>query len=184
MSGPRGRKTRTTEAVIAMAKRTDKSQAASPERYAVTVKPDWQEVERLREFTGTWASALLKDPWLRDRVAMVTAELLENAFRHGSPEQPSIHYEASVSQGTVLVRVVSETQPGAKKEELAARIAWLANFATAREAYMAQVKRIVDGQSVGLGLARIAYEGDCRLTCRLHPDGRVEVEAQLLASQR
>ncbi len=148
--------------------------------YSVAVRPDWAEVERLRDFVGVWIFALMRDAHMRDAVVMVTAELLENAIRHGKPGQHGIDYELRVQGGRTTIRVVNEVDPTARHfERLSERIRWIGNQPVPSTAYTRQIQNVSEGTSAGLGLTRAVCEGRSELSCAKLPGGKVEVVARL-----
>ncbi|MFI5301544.1 MAG: hypothetical protein ACHREM_25935, partial [Polyangiales bacterium] len=68
----------------------------------------------------------------------------------------------------VVVEVTNHVEGEAAREKVAERLAWLESFATPNDAYQAAILAMPseDGpvSSSGLGLARIAHEGGCRLS--------------------
>jgi hypothetical protein len=153
-------------------------QVVRDQSYSVSVKPDWTEVERLRDFVGAWLFALMRDTHVRDNVVLVTAELLENAMRHGKPGQRLIEYEVRTQTGQPIVRVVNEIEPkGGAYDRLIDRLTWIARSGDPSAAFTKQIENIALGKAEGLGLTRIRYEGACDLSCQKLADGRVEVTA-------
>ncbi len=117
-----------------------------------------------------------------DTVASKSMELtpLENAMRHGKPEQRSIDYELRVESGRPIVRVVNEVDPRAGGyERLLERVRWVRSLPNPGSAFTRQIENISQGASEGLGLARVVYEGGCELACARLSDGRLEVVASL-----
>ena len=145
------------------------------ESYRATIEPQWSEVERVRDFVALWTLGLLRDPVVRDSVALATTELLENAVRHGAPGA-TIDFSLDFDAGVPRIRVANSLAPGSNgAEELEARLAAIA-ATQRRTAYQDQLWRIYRGESHGMGLVRVAYEGDFNLSCRLIPPDRIEVE--------
>ncbi len=161
------------------ASRFQKSFAAPAvnEVYRVSLRPDWGEVERLRDFVALWIFALARNVAIRDAVAMATSELLENAIRHGSKDQ-AIEYELKLDQTSARIRVVNAITPAEDKAaQLTERVTWIATCENHLAAYSQQLKRVSEGTAYGLGLVRVAYEGNAVLSGEILPGNRVAVEA-------
>ena len=145
--------------------------------YAVDLKPSWSEVEGLRQFIGPWVFALVRLPEVRDAVATVSAELLENAIRYGNPDMGSIHYRLDVCEDCVRVAVTNRCVPGkGDPQRVEERVRWIEGFHDSILAYREQIRRVASGESGGLGLVRIAAEGRSELRCNLRAD-TLEIEA-------
>ena len=150
---------------------------ASVHSYELDLKPSWSEVEGLRQFIGPWVYALVRIPDVRDAVATVSAELLENAIRYGHPDVGAIGYRIDVGEEHVRVSVTNRCVPGKGDPERAEeRVRWIERFEDSTEAYREQVRRVARGESGGLGLVRIAAEGHSRLRCSTRAD-TLEMEA-------
>ena len=153
--------------------------ATAVNEYEVEIKPSWSEVEALRQFIGPWVFALVRLPEVRDAVAMVSAELLENAVRFGPPSQPNVGYRIEVGEEYIRVVVKNALDASSENgERVQERIGWIAGFDDAATAYREQIRRVAQGEAKGLGLARIAAEGRSTLTCAVLPGGKtLQVEA-------
>lgn len=105
---------------------------------------------------------------------MVAAELLENAVKHGQPDPRGI--ELVVEGEARFIEVVSSV----RDEDLAAleeRVKWLAAQGDPQQAWMRALSEVFDRGAFGLGLARIASEGGCRISLRMLQPGRLAVRA-------
>lgn len=145
------------------------------------VPADWSRIEPAREAVGQLVLALFGDDDLRDALAMVSAELLENAIKYSAPAS-SVALSIEHAGGGVAIAVTNAVDEGAgHAAQLRERVAWVGSFATAAEAYAAALARVyaAEGRSgSGLGIARIAYEGACGLECDASVPGRVTVTAR------
>ena len=105
---------------------------------------------------------------------MVAAELLENAVKHGQPDPRGIEL---VVEGQVrFIEVISSV----RQEDLAPleeRVKWLAAQGDPQQAWMRALSEVFSRSQFGLGLARIASEGGCRLSLRMVSPGRLAVRA-------
>jgi hypothetical protein len=141
---------------------------------------NWERIETLRQAVSLCAAAAFEDPDLEERVAMVSAELLENAVKHGRPEP--IRYSLRDDRDSIIVSVrnaIDSTTPSI--ETLVSRLKWLSSFPDPRDAYLSAMSVIYeDGARAGgseLGLVRIAFEGRCQVECDTSEPGWVTVRA-------
>ncbi|MCC7540600.1 MAG: hypothetical protein IT379_30575 [Deltaproteobacteria bacterium] len=134
----------------------------------VTLRGDWDDVERVRSSVWNCVTAALGPFDVRDAFAMVVAELLENAVKHGSSNDcgpPRLRLSIDPLRGVVTVRNVVVSDRCA--ERVLRSLEWLRGFPTSEEAYMARLLALAecpDEGGSGLGLARVAYEGGCTLS--------------------
>ncbi len=111
---------------------------------------------------------------------MVTAELLENAIKHGG-ESSDIHYLLSIQDDEIFVSVRNVIDAPEKATELLTLIDWIDSFDEPADAYLQRMQYIYSSDEEvvgGLGLVRVAHEGDCVLTAEFLSDKRIEVRAQ------
>ena len=105
---------------------------------------------------------------------MVAAELLENAVKHGQPDPSGI--ELVVEGEARFIEVISSV----RQEDLAPieeRVQWLAAQGDPQKAWMRALSEVFARGEFGLGLARIASEGGCRISLRMVSPGRLAVRA-------
>lgn len=150
------------------------------------VRNEWSNVDLLRTSVQSCFTAVFSDIEGCYSLAMVTAELIENAIKYGD-------WRASVEQrfrlrvwgegrhAHVLVEnPVHSSDPGA--EEVLQTLGWMRRFASPSDAYRAKLLEIAATDHVlgrsRLGLVRIAYEGNCILTAEL-VRGVLRVQAEL-----
>ncbi len=111
---------------------------------------------------------------------MVTAELLENAIKHGG-EESDIHYLLSISDDGIFVRVKNVVANQGKADELLRLIDWINSFEDPADAYLQRMQYIYQSEEDvvgGLGLVRVAHEGECTLYAEVLADQRIEVRAE------
>lgn len=138
----------------------------------LAVRPEWSEIEGIRGRARAFLDGFGFGPEVVDAVAMVTCELVENAIKYGEFRRPedSIHVLIAVDAHAVTVEVknrVSEKPQHSNLQRLDEMIQWIRGFQDPFQAYLERLK-VVSGQSLtskesGLGLVRIAYEGQCIL---------------------
>jgi hypothetical protein len=144
------------------------------------VPADWGRIDQVREAVAHCVAAVFDDPDLRESLAMVSAELLENAFKYGKPGQPDVQITVRVQDDRLIISVtnaIDEATPHV--QQLSQRVAWVKEFDDPLRAYQAALEQAFTDESdaSGLGLARILYEGGCALDCDTSTAGRVTVRA-------
>ncbi|MDH4199801.1 MAG: ATP-binding protein [Spirochaetia bacterium] len=133
---------------------------------SITIKPVWEELDGVREQVEGF---LEKNNFQKDQVyamVMTTSELAENAIKYGAQgEANSIHITADIYPKEVIIEVKNKIRDIDDDElkKLDEDIQWIRGFQNQYEAYMEKLKHVSaktlkDGES-GLGLVRIAYEG-------------------------
>lgn len=152
---------------------------------SIHLKPDWSELDRVSDSVQSF----LKDSPLNrddlDAVRMVTTELVENGIKYGYFPTPESEIQLSVRKKKN--RIVIEVKNQIKESELShlkrldAKIQWIRGYQNPFEAYVERLKEIsnknlAEGES-GLGLVRIAYEGQSILDFYLNEDNLLAVSA-------
>jgi hypothetical protein len=105
---------------------------------------------------------------------MVAAELLENAVKHGQPDPRGI--ELLVEGEVGFIEVVSSVRE-ADLAPLEERVKWLSAQGDPQQAWLRALSEVFERGEFGLGLARIASEGGCRISLRMVSPGRLAVRA-------
>lgn len=159
--------------------------SAAAKTLATQITPDWQEIERLREQIGEHLGHVGLDVDTVNAMQMVSCELLENAVKYGHfAEDPHIKYSLKVAPKRLTVEVVHPMRGDADEHfrKLDAQIQWIRGFQNAFEAYIERLKQVSlrlpgqDGES-GLGLVRIAYEGQSVLDFYVDDKNMLSVSA-------
>lgn len=141
-----------------------------PHRLEQRLPPDWDQVK------ATWddLSRLFTEAGLDSDTAyalcMAAQELLENAVKYGAydAEHPELVLRVEVKRHHVTIEVKHPVVPDdARLRRLDDTIQWIRGFQNPFEAYVEKLKQVsaqpyTAGES-GLGLARVAYEGQCLL---------------------
>ena len=140
---------------------------------SLLLKGDHDAVLEVQEEVARFVKAQL-DEVEAEAMEMVAAELLENAVKHGQPDPRGI--ELLVEGEVRFIEVVSSLRPEdfAPFEE---RIRWLSAQGDPRQAWLRALAEVFQRGEFGLGLARIASEGGCRISLRMVSPGRVAVRA-------
>jgi hypothetical protein len=151
------------------------------------VQNRWDNVDRLRTSVANCFTAIFQDPGDIDRqddwfsFATVASELMENAIKYGVWTDVDQHlhlrvwgdrHRAHVQVENPVAGDPSGTGASATVDELMATIRWLNDFDNPEDAYKARILEVAAAPSgtTKLGLARIAYEGRCKLAAEV--DGR------------
>jgi hypothetical protein len=140
------------------------------------VQNHWENVDLLRTSVLNCFTAVFREMDGVHAFAMIAAELLENAIKYGNwtDETKCLHLRVWGDEDTARVEVenpvdVSSPDVG----DLMRTMDWLKDFGSAEDAYKARLLEVaMSPRGVSkLGLARIAYEGNCSLTAQI--DGEV-----------
>jgi hypothetical protein len=148
----------------------------------LSIPPEWSRIDPTREAVGLLVLAMFGDDDLKDALAMVSEELLENAIKYCAPDTTvSIVIR---NEGDKVVIAVTNVIAGDARHLtlLEERVAWMGRFASPAEAYAAAIGRVYEqGErppgEPGLGIVRIAYEGRCDVAVDLSVAGKVTVTA-------
>jgi anti-sigma regulatory factor (Ser/Thr protein kinase) len=151
----------------------------APLHIELDVPHEWERIDGVRESVGSAVMAAHADEELKDALAMVCAELLENAMKYGAPAA-AITLTVREHDGSLTVTVrngIDDESPHLRT--LRDRVEWLRGFADPAEAYARALAEIYEGapREGGLGLVRIAYEGGCTVEYELEPR-RIAVHAR------
>ena len=141
------------------------------EALRLQLPPDWDTIKATWDATyRALATAGLGED-LCHALCTTAQELLENAVKYGAfadPSAASIAFTVEVQPAAVILEVQNPTaSEPARLKSLDETIQWIRGYQTPFEAYVEKLKQIsmqpyAPGQS-GLGLVRIAYEGQCIL---------------------
>ena len=120
-----------------------------------------------------------------DAVAMVAAELTENATKYGYASRETDRIEVTLSHGGawLAIEVRSRVAPSDSENlrRLDQMIQWLRGFQDPFEAYVERLKQVsslgLESKESGLGLARIAYEGQSLLDFHVDAENFMAVSA-------
>jgi len=133
--------------------------------------PGWEAIEPLRASVLASAKAIFPHPTLAASIALVTAELLENALKFGRWEHGGDGCFALRMDGhddRVEIEVSNPVSPGDENvERLRGELARIAAAPSPEQAYTKAVRGVALGKQACLGLARAAYEGGCDLSAQV-----------------
>ncbi len=151
----------------------------------LTVRNEWKNIDLLRTSVQNCFTAVFSDVDGCHAIAMVTGELLENALKYGdwlSADRAMFRLRVIGEGKNIEVSVENPLKDSDKNAaELMKAIEWINSYASPEEAYRARMLAIaqdINESASRLGLIRIAFEGNCRLSARL-AKGAVTVTATL-----
>jgi hypothetical protein len=139
----------------------------------VPVHNDWRSVDQVRSSVETGLSAALPDEADSVEVAMVAAELLENALKYGRWQGAgSFRIRVRGGRHATVVEVENPVEDDdAHASEVFTVLRWIAKFPTAEDAYRERLLALAADDrgptDSGLGLVRIAYEAGAALEAEL-----------------
>lgn len=154
--------------------------------FNLQIKPDWSKIDAVRtraaEFLGQHKIA--RD--VVDAVSMVVCELVENAIKYGHFDPPAaadIGVTIDVEPRMITVEVKNPAGRGQDDNlsRLDRMIQWIRGYQDPFQAYFERI-RVISAQSLrsresGLGLVRIAYEGQSVLDFYIGHDDVLAVSA-------
>jgi len=153
----------------------------------VTLSPDWDEIEPLRlqahDFFGSHG---LSRNTVQSLV-MVLGELLENSVKYGSYKTADSPIQISIHIGKKIVTIeVTNPIDDSNLDDLKRldwMIQWVRGYQDPFEAYIERLKEVakkpLHDKESGLGIVRIAYEGDVILDFFVSEDNLLTVSAVL-----
>lgn len=131
------------------------------------LRPAWEELEVVRDQTLSFLLERKVDKDTSEAVAMVAAELLENAVKYGifRRDDDAIELAVRLEDEVITTEVCNPLSPAQMLHvsRLDMMIQWIRGFQDPFEAYLERLKEVssqtFDRVDSGLGLVRIAYEG-------------------------
>ncbi|OHD62817.1 MAG: hypothetical protein A2176_02960 [Spirochaetes bacterium RBG_13_51_14] len=149
------------------------------------ITPDWNEINKAREDCTKFLYDRKLTETVVDALSMVVHELLENALKYGNFESGNarISYIVKICKKNITVEVTNpihwDDTPHFKM--LDKTIQWIRGYQNPFEAYAEKLKEVSvrplkDAES-GLGLVRVAYEGQSILDFYVRDDNNISVSA-------
>jgi hypothetical protein len=151
----------------------------------LSVKPLWREIEKARNS----AAAFLKSHQFSSESSysfvMIVSELVENGIKYGhfSEAEDRVNLSVHINRSMITVEVVNPVNDETYKhlKNLDRTIQWIRGFQDPFEAYIDRLKEVskkpLNDEESGLGLVRIAYEGQAILDFFVSDNGIVNVSA-------
>jgi hypothetical protein len=149
------------------------------------VKPQWEEIEKVRNKSGTFLSSHGFPGDSVQALTMVISELIENSIKYGkfTPSEDKVALNIQVGNRMVTVEVVNPFDDRGYKhlKKLDRTVQWIRGYQDPFEAYVEKLKEVakrpLQDEESGLGLVRIAYEGKAILDFFVSEDDLVNVSA-------
>lgn len=128
----------------------------------------WPKIELIRTSVAGFVRAALAPDEVVDRLAIASAELLENALKFSAVEEPASHEDIVFGLDSNLeattIRVANVCRSGGENAaRLREAIYAIAEADSLDELYAGQLRRVFAGESRGTGLIRVGQLG-CGLT--------------------
>jgi hypothetical protein len=131
------------------------------------VRPDWSEFDSLRERSANYLRDRDVGEDVRSTLSMVVCELAENAAKYGAFRRSTDAISVRVVHHDETVTIEVSNPLGPRELEHVQRldrmIQWIRGFQDPFEAYLERLKDVssqaLASPESGLGLTRIAYEG-------------------------
>lgn len=151
----------------------------------MNIKPEWDNIEAVRVQSEHFLKSNKLHEDVIDAIIMNVSELLENAIKYGSFNNITNDISASIiiSERDITVEVKSPVKDEDDKhfKRLDRIIQWVRGYQNPFEAYIERVKEIAhqpmnDNQS-GLGIVRIAYEGQSIIDFFVNDNNIISVSA-------
>lgn len=151
----------------------------------LSMKPEWNEIEKIREKSHDF---LVSQGIKNDSVhafTMVIRELIENSVKYGKfgSTQNKVTLCINISNNVIIAEVINPVDETVLKHlrNLDKTLQWIRGFQDPFQAYVERIKQIsrkpFDDQISGLGLVRIAYEGNAILDFFLSEGNQLNVSA-------
>ncbi len=149
------------------------------------IKPEWDEINKARDECANFLSGRSLNGAVIDALSMVVHELLENALKYGNYDNggSAISLTLEIRNKNITVEVVNPVHGDdtIHFKKLDRTIQWIRGYQNPFEAYVEKLKEVSvrplrDTES-GLGLVRIAYEGQSILDFYVRDDNSISVSA-------
>lgn len=151
----------------------------------LSVRPLWGEIDAAREEAVSFLRAHELADAVINAAGMIVCELAENATKYGvfsePPQQIQIAITAHASTVTIEVRSPVGSADDENLLRLDRTVQWIRGFQNPFEAYLERLKEVssqsLESRESGLGLVRIAYEGQSILDFFLNEHNVLAVSA-------
>ncbi len=152
----------------------------------IKLRPIWGEIDRARDECRSFLEELGSTEETADALCMIASEILENAIKYGyfTSETQEFTFKMEAGKDGMLVQAWSPLPSAGIVENLRrldSIIQWIRSFQSPFQAYLERLKLVagqpLDDNESGLGLIRIAYEGEAILDFYVNEDDILYVSA-------
>ena len=149
------------------------------------ITADWDNIDSVRSKAEQFLKLNLFDSQDIFSIVMVCSELVENAIKYGDYKNPQnkISLSIELNDNSIIMEVKNPMGKYSNRfiKELDRTIQWIRGFQNPFEAYREKLKEVAQKEYVagesGLGLTRIAYEGESILDFYLEDTNMINVTA-------
>lgn len=154
---------------------------------------EWSHIESLRTSVERHLCAFRVDESFASSVAMVSAELLENAVKYADlsaaagHKAPIIEFLLHGNRSSIVLTVRNPVADGDSNVELLVKkLQRIGELGDPAEAYAECMRDVYDGKvgEGGLGLVRIVHKAGCTLGYEPAGDGHVKIRATFSVPER
>lgn len=151
----------------------------------LAIKPDWENIEIVREKSMQFLEKKGFNEDTKDAVIMIIGELLENAIKYGKYTErfSEVHATIAVNERNITVEVqhpINE-EDDVHFQRLDRIIQWVRGYQNPFEAYIKKIKEValqpISDTYSGLGIVRIAYEGQSIIDFYVNDENIISVSA-------
>ena len=156
------------------------------ETLKLNIPPRWEENESVRVRTAGFLRSHGVDADTSNAISMVASELTENANKYGSysaPSAPQIEVEIALDPTSIVVEVRNPVGAAnaANLERLDEMIQHIRGYQDPFEVYVERLREVsgqrLDSAESGLGLVRVAFEGQSILDFYVNDNDILAVSA-------
>lgn len=149
------------------------------------VVPEWDNIENIRnESAEFFHSHKLTDEAIYS-LSMIISELIENGIKYGNfmMEENVLTVVINIKNDTITIEVLNPIDDKSFENlaKLDKAIQWIRGFQDPFEAYIERLKKVskkpLRDRASGIGLVRIAYEGNALLDCVVSENNILNVSA-------
>ena len=152
---------------------------------SLTISPEWSEIEVVRNKCSEFFSQNSLPDEVVHAGTMVVSELLENGIKYGdfSNKKSAVGIDVSINNHSITVEITNPVSEVAYEylKTLDKTIQWIRGFQDPFQAYIDMLKQVsrrpMSDENSGLGLVRIAYEGNAILDFFVSDEGILNVSA-------
>lgn len=149
------------------------------------MEPHWENIERARNETAQFLLSHKISDDIANAIIMVCSELIENAVKYGyfKEKEATISVNIELFKKYILVEVRNSIKDAKNQhfKKLDKTIQWIRGYQNPLEAYTMKIKEVAKkdlfDEESGLGLIRVAYEGESILDFYLENINIVAVSA-------